>query len=406
MSKRYFKNTFSNTTPAVLNTSLDYWRERLHSLIEYVGQNSAECNDNDLYTGSTGVAYMFLNLAKSDGFKNDSARFLNKAIEILNLRAATHSSSKSACQFICGEAGVNAVSAAVYHHFGDEVLATQYLESYKKGASICKPIDFFKPGGDELFVGRAGYLSGVLWLEKIFGKQILANEDVIELCSAIVESGRKYSRRTRSMFPLMYSYYNTEYLGAAHGLCTILQMLISFPQFINNNQSARHDIKKSIDLLISLQSANGNFACAVDELGPRQRPERDELVHWCHGAPGVVYLLAKAYLVFKEPTYLESCLKCGDLVWEKGLLKKGPGICHGIAGNGYVFLLLYRLTGDTKHLNRALMFGEFMFTDECKKGSRIPDSLYSLYEGLAGTVCFLIDLTQPQKATFPFLDVF
>jgi len=47
---------------------------------------------------------------------------------------------------------------------------------------------------------------------------------------------------------------------------------------------------------------------------------------------GVIYLLAKAYLVFKEPSYLECCLKCGDLVWTKGLLKKGPGelIVHGI----------------------------------------------------------------------------
>lgn len=82
------------------------------------------------------------------------------------------------------------------------------------------------------------------------------------------------------------------------------------------------------------------------------------------------------------------------------------GICHGIAGNGYVFLLLYRLTGDRKHLNRALKFGEFIFTDECIQGSRRPDNMYSLYEGLAGTVCYLTDLTQPEKASFPFLDVF
>lgn len=40
---------------------------------------------------------------------------------------------------------------------------------------------------------------------------------------------------------------------------------------------------------------------------------------------GIVYLLAKAYLVFEDPSYLVSCLKCGDLVWAKGLLKKGPG---------------------------------------------------------------------------------
>lgn len=82
------------------------------------------------------------------------------------------------------------------------------------------------------------------------------------------------------------------------------------------------------------------------------------------------------------------------------------GICHGVAGNGYVFLLLYRLTKDKKHLNRALKFGEFIFTDECIQGSRKPDNMYSLYEGLAGTVCYLTDLTQPEKASFPFLDVF
>jgi len=64
------------------------------------------------------------------------------------------------------------------------------------------------------------------------------------------------------------------------------------------------------------------------------------------------------------------------------------------------------LTGDQKHLNRAIQFGKYMFTDECIQGSRTPDNLYSLYEGLAGTVCYLSDLMQPEKASFPFLDVF
>lgn len=52
------------------------------------------------------------------------------------------------------------------------------------------------------------------------------------------------------------------------------------------------DIKKCIDILVSLQTASGNFPCAMDELGSNQRLERDELVHWCHGAPGnQLYLL-------------------------------------------------------------------------------------------------------------------
>lgn len=82
------------------------------------------------------------------------------------------------------------------------------------------------------------------------------------------------------------------------------------------------------------------------------------------------------------------------------------GICHGVAGNGYVFLLLYRLTKDQKHLRRAYKFAEFMFTSEFKKGASLPDSPYSLYEGLAGTACYLGDLLQPEKAAFPFMDIF
>jgi lantibiotic modifying enzyme len=116
--------------------------------------------------------------------------------------------------------------------------------------------------------------------------------------------------------------------------------------------------------------------------------------------------MAKAYLHWKEDKYLKSALKCGDLIWQKGLLRKGPGICHGIAGSGYAFLLLYRLTNDAKHYHRALKFSQFLNEETFKSGARTPDNPYSLYEGLAGTVCFLVDLLNPSQAEFPFFDVF
>ena len=46
-----------------------------------------------------------------------------------------------------------------------------------------------------------------------------------------------------------------------------------------------HLIKGSVDYVLSLQSNNGNFPCAMDEVQHKQS-ESDELVHWCHGAPG------------------------------------------------------------------------------------------------------------------------
>ncbi len=121
---------------------------------------------------------------------------------------------------------------------------------------------------------------------------------------------------------------------------------------------------------------------------------------------GIVYLFAKAFILWNDDKYLQACLRCGELTWQKGLLKKGPGICHGVAGSGYVFLLLYRLTSDERHFHRALKFAEFIFMQEFQQGAKTPDSPFSLYEGYAGLVCFLTDLLQPHKAEFPFFDIF
>lgn len=213
MAKRYFKNVLSDSRVIDLNTSYyDFWKNKVYNLTEIIGQNASSSRDNDLYTGTTGIAYMFFYLATSDRFKNDPNDFYDKAIAITKLKE-NNFDRKSSCQFICGDAGVNAVNAVIYSRIGDEKTAEMYLDRFVKGLSVCKPIDFFKPGGDELFVGRAGYLYGILWLEKMFGRQIIADKDIIELCSTIVESGRKYSKKNKSIFPLMYSYYNTEYLG-------------------------------------------------------------------------------------------------------------------------------------------------------------------------------------------------
>lgn len=204
------------------------------------------------------------------------------------------------------------------------------------------------------------------------------------------------------MCPLMYAWHESEYLGAAHGLAGILQGLLATPGLMQSNPDFQRDIKGSVDYLLSLQTSEGNFPSS---LGSRRSGE-DELVHWCHGAPGMVWLMAKSYLVWKEQKYLESCIKSGELVWRKGLLRKGPGICHGVAGNGYVFLLLYRLTQNEKYLYRAKQFAKFMFTQEFSN-ARTPDAPYSLFEGWSGTICYLVDLLKPEQALFPlYFDIF
>lgn len=157
-------------------------------------------------------------------------------------------------------------------------------------------------------------------------------------------------------------------------------------------------------VISALQETDGNFPIALGS--EKERNTEKRLIHWCHGASGAIYLLVKSYLVFNERRYLIACERAAELIWNRGLLRKGPGICHGIAGNGYAFLILHRLTGDPKYLYRANAFMQFLTDSEFVARATAPDRPYSLYEGVAGTVCFLLDLLNPERVCFPFMDVF
>lgn len=61
--------------------------------------------------------------------------------------------------------------------------------------------------------------------------------------------------------------------------------------------------------------------------------------------------------MFDDARYLEPLRKSVDVIWRRGLLKKGYGICHGVAGNAYAFLRMYQLTRELKYLHRAAKVG-------------------------------------------------
>ena len=121
----------------------------------------------------------------------------------------------------------------------------------------------------------------------------------------------------------------------------------------------------------------------------------------------------EAQLNFPKENFIETALQCGEAIWYRGLLYKGNGICHGITGNAYSFLALYRYTDDESWLNRAFMFAQLSMNPQVadavskqhtgRKVGNIPDMPYSLYEGKGGDICFYLDLMQndPKLARFP-----
>jgi lantibiotic modifying enzyme len=425
---RYFINPYQNLPTAQLNSNIDAlkWKNRVIELSRHIQQNEAHFTknvDGGLYVGPAGIAYAFYYLTVARGLtitEDEKKQFLESATKLVDANVIYYErldvirDKKNLVGFLTGAAGVYAVAAAIAFASKNESQIVYHCNRFSALAEHLTTVQVHRNGSDEMFVGRAGYINAAVWLKSIDPKlDTVPRDTLFKICDSIVTSGRQYSKSRRNNVqqpppPLLYAYYKTEYLGAAHGLCAIIQMLLSVPGYLDQSSNdVVNDIKSSVDYLLSLQTPRGNFPCAMDEAPPyRERSEIDDLVHWCHGAPGVIYLFCKAYLIWKDSKYLNAALQCGECVWEKGLLTKGPGICHGVAGNGYVFLLLYRITNDKKHIGRAIAFSEFMYTDQFKKSARQPDCPFSLYEGLAGTMCFLADLLEPKKSAFPFLDVF
>lgn len=110
------------------------------------------------------------------------------------------------------------------------------------------------------------------------------------------------------------------------------------------------------------------------------------------------------FQVFGEREFLQAAMDAAEVVWSRGLLKR-VGICHGISGNAYAFLALYRLTGIVEYLYRAKAFACFLLDRSHMLMSRGEmhggDNPFSMFEGVGGMAYLFLDLVQPKNARFP-----
>ena len=56
----------------------------------------------------------------------------------------------------------------------------------------------------------------------------------------------------------------------------------------------------TLDYMMSLKFRSGNYPSSLES------GERDKLVHWCHGAPGFIYMFTAAYQVWQKFGYSSS----------------------------------------------------------------------------------------------------
>ena len=158
-------------------------------------------------------------------------------------------------------------------------------------------------------------------------------------------------------------------------------------------------VRDALSSLTSKQLHDSNLPSSASSAAP------SKLVQWCHGAGGFAPVLAHAIshpgpCVAPARAYHSPLCKTAEVVWRRGVLRKGCGLCHGVAGNGYAFLSVYRVTKDARSLARAKRFARYC-AKHAVESSRDADRPSSLFEGLAGVVVFLADTLAPETSWFP-----
>ncbi|KAI1798461.1 hypothetical protein LXA43DRAFT_32098 [Ganoderma leucocontextum] len=348
--------------------------------------------------------------------------------------------------------------------------------------ALSEPID---DDGCEVLYGRAGLLYALLLLrgelvvtlsylaqagkakDKVVrdAEALCGDASLKELVDGIVLRGELGARRYADELeesekakapPLMWKWHGSRYLGAAHGVAGILHMIIhAAPHIVEPHWDK---VLRTVEWLIAIQDPLGNWPTNA----PHQMPhtsgdattqsrlkdvgvddeDDDALIQWCHGAAGFLMffsaLLRRAALspsTCPLPAPLRSAIvaattRGGELVYARGLLRKGVGLCHGVGGSVYALLAvsdmldsipipgsnsgvartpstrshgfplpggksrtppLPDLTGEnaywlrhTLHLADLATGWRAMMQDGRME---IPDHAYSLYGGVAGMVC-------------------
>jgi hypothetical protein len=125
------------------------------------------------------------------------------------------------------------------------------------------------------------------------------------------------------------------------------------------------------------------------------------LVQDCHGSPGIICRLAGT-----RSAEIQALLRQGgEGAWAAGPLNKGPGLCHGTAGNGYAFLKLHAMTGEAMWLARARAFAMHAISQSNAEATQHGQRRFSLWTGDLGLAVYLWACVSGDAA-FPTLDVF
>ena len=176
-------------------------------------------------------------------------------------------------------------------------------------------------------------------------------------------------------------------LGAAHGFAGNAYALLRGAALLPaDRREALYD--RCVETLRATAIVEGDGANWPIVVEARPPTRTKILLQWCHGAPGIVTGLAD-FPAGRSADMDDLLVKAGRAIWRAGPIAKGPGICHGTAGNGYAFLKLLERTGDPVWLARARSFAMHAIAQSERARQEHGRGRHSLWTGDPGLAVYL-----------------
>lgn len=313
MSDRYFPNDHTNRQ---LPSSPHELLQRALEALVVECPPKAEYGPDDLcgiFLGYTSVAFLFLQL---------SARKPDLIINGRSLRewAVSYNQGTREYKPLSKKTGCGIVNETLSHRAMTACLSGKTSDVHDFLSVISTiPCDdnneLTKEFPSELIYGRAG----ALYLLRLVAHWVPSSKESVQshtkrLSDRIMEDNDHGASS--------WIFFGRPYIGAGHGdIGNIVQLVLSTP-------TLAPILVPQVQKLLTLQLADGNWPKFSNE-------QESNLVQWCHGAPGFIMCLQrlKPFMPELAKSMDEAISKGQQAVWDKGLLKKSPNLCHGILGN-------------------------------------------------------------------------
>jgi hypothetical protein len=319
-----------------------------------------------LYTGAAGVLWGLAYLAREGAIELDP-RFSEWAARLPQRYAAAPDTGSVVPSYFLGESGVllNALRARRERAWLDRLEAV--VASNIENPTL------------EALWGAPGTMIAAVFAHELTGEPRWA-ELYRANAAALLRTWRRHDGDDCELWTQDLYGKRRRYLGPGHGFAGNVYALLRGGELLPAADRASI-VERAVATL---------RATALSEDGRANWPPypgaEKKLVQWCHGAPGMTTALARC----PPKSELDELLRqAGHLTWLAGPLTKGPGLCHGTAGNGAAFLCLFTRCGDELWLERARRFAMHAIRQCDAARAHHGRGRYNLWTGDIGLAVYL-----------------